>query len=147
MSSQEYTLSKSCSSCHNSMAQMRPHYICPHQIALAPCKADDWFLYPSAYLQSPEWTHTCTPTWTAYVMFPDMQSAIKVKPSTDISAMSIGELRQKVFCYSCTNTVEQPTTKHQTIPVCGHIKSHIKTHFFQLAYFTWLFKCMCECWN
>ena len=35
--------SKSCSSCHHSMAQIRPHYTCPRWFALAPCKAEDWF--------------------------------------------------------------------------------------------------------
>ena len=30
-------------------------------------------------------------------------------------------------------------------PSLDIFKSHTKTHLFQLAYFTWLFKCMCEC--
>ena len=30
-------------------------------------------------------------------------------------------------------------------PSVAIFKSRIKTYLFQLAYFTWLFKCMCEC--
>ena len=30
-------------------------------------------------------------------------------------------------------------------PSLDIFKSRTKTHLFQLAYFTWLFKCMCEC--
>ena len=72
---------------------------------------------------------------------PNAQSAIQGKISTDIFVISFGELWQNVFCCSCTNAVEQLTyTLNDPRPW-----SRIKTHLFQLGYFIWLFKCMCEC--
>ena len=66
----------------------------------------------------------------------------KGKPLTDISAMSIGELSFAAAAPMLWNDL--PLNIKQSLSM-DIFKSRIKTHLFQLAYFTWLFKCMCEC--
>ena len=137
--------SKSCSSCHHSKAQIRPYYSCLCQSALGLCQ---WRIGFIILLLTYKALNRLAPAYLREQLVPySPWRTLRSRENYQLTSLRcrLENFGKRSFIAATPMLQNDVPLNTKRSPFVDISKARIKTNLFQLAYFMWLFKWVCEC--